>query len=396
MSYFIRLSLVAWVLMLSSTRPAKGNEGYSGVLEGMASESGINTNSSNPSASWGYPTRLGYGELRSRFEKGVDNESMLLEARYRFDYLNSTGDLFVDQAYIGFRPTPPLRIRTGMQRLGFGVGYLWSVVNDLDPRRDPFNPTRYNSGVVALAGTWVIDSFVGFPLGLSFEILPKEPNPNQSSSFHLGSQIRALLGGVDLGLVASATGWDSERPDALFGMYGSMEWLGFIWGSEMAYSRKLSDSLDKSLLISEQGFEFSGILSLNKRLSKDAFVVLEYCHDGHGYRPSGVNALIDLAKASGPVNGLYVYSKMSPGYTSRDYLFSALSWGANDHWVLGVVDMLNLNNPGGLVSPRLMWNTDHDISVSVESPVVFAGSGNNEFAAFPYTLSVITRFQYFF
>ncbi|MFQ3675533.1 MAG: hypothetical protein SNJ64_03215, partial [Endomicrobiia bacterium] len=170
------------------------------------------------------PDNLYFLEYKTNFYTKFFNTDF----RLRYDNQTNSIKTYFDQGYIDIMPKDFLRIRLGRQRVGFGVGYLWNPVNDLDLRKDVYEPTKYNYGVDGLKIGWNVTQLKSIPLNINFEIIAKENKVKTIEDFKFGLQTYTLINETELGIVSSYTKEKFFGENILFGMYSSVDIKGTI------------------------------------------------------------------------------------------------------------------------------------------------------------------------
>lgn len=371
---------------------------FSGCVEYLLSYGSLNASALNPGNMLGIDRYSGYLEGRATLAAGMDQESragVRTELRYRYNYLAGHGEMAIDQAYLLVRPIALLQMRAGRQRIGFGTGYLWSAVNNLDIARDPYTPGKYTQGIDALRGTLDLATVVSRPLSLSVEaVLPPDYRHTPLSQSTLGVQAYALFGMVEVGAAVSYRARERNPDDMLAGAYGSVDIAGFILGIEGSLSRRGADT---SALVPHRTPEFRpiAVLSLNRRVSSNSFAVLEYSYNDHNLSGTDLDTLVARTRAS-PESTPDALAKLVPGQTGKHNAFATVSRDFGGHVTSALSVLVRFDRPGGFVYPQVSWNAIDNLTVTLEGLVTFTGGQRNEYSLGLYNLAASLRAQYFF
>ena len=325
-----------------------------------------------------------YGEWRGRYESWPEGYSS-----------------HFDQAYLSFEESEPLKLRVGRQRIGFGVGYAWNPVNDLDKRRDIYNPTKYVEGVNAAKSTFDFSDRYGRPMQLSFAVVIPDGTGSAPDLRYsrLGSQFYVLTHDVELGLTASYGKNEGAGggENLLFGAYSSADIGGAILELEYAVSRKpYLPRFSRETAFYRNDFNCQALLNLHRRITEKSFLMLEYFFNGFGYGSGEFDDMLSLLSSSYGEYAPLVAGSLSPGYVSRHYFFGTLSQEMSDHWTLALTTMANLERPGAFLYPQLSYTGVDDITVSLEAITNITGGTENEFSMSVYRHALLVRLQYYF
>ncbi|MDD5067713.1 MAG: hypothetical protein PHF84_11775 [bacterium] len=352
----------------------------------------------NPANILGLQDYVNRAEFKASLSSGTKN-SMMIDARGRYSMADKESTFFLDQAYINLEPGDILKFRFGRQRIGFGTGYLWNPVNDLDIRKDVYELSRYTRGVDGIKAVLDFTPRTIFPFSFCFEVLPPEDTSGKVrlSGSRFGAQFYTLLGGVEFGLAGSYKKEQAREKDTLYGFYSSVDIAGFIAGLECAGSKKPDlNYFSESGIFQKNRYDTQAVVSINKRLGESGLVVLEYFYNGFGFSNKEFDNMVHLLWMSYADFSPLIIGTVSPGYVSRNYFFASFSSDIVSNLSLTLSGMANLDRKGGFLYPRIAWTEIESITVTLESIVNLFSHTRSEFSLLPYDYTVSFRVQYFY
>ncbi|HAM38875.1 MAG TPA: hypothetical protein DCP53_05725 [Elusimicrobia bacterium] len=328
-----------------------------------------------------------------------DKKTLIIDTRARYDTETEDFSTHFDQAYINFDASEITKFKMGRQRIGFGVGYLWNPVNNLDLQKDIYNPTKYIEGIDGLKFNLDFTSKIGKPMNLNFEILPPiNYSDNSSISYSkFGSQFYIFINEIEIGLVSSYHKTPLNSENILFGSYYSIDIKGIIFGLEYAQSKNNDIIYFTDTGIKNKSTYYPQIvLNMNKRTSEKSFLVLEYFYNGSGYDKNEFENLQNLTKNNYSIYGHTTLSVLNPGYVNRNYIFSTFSNEISDYVSLSISSMLNIDNSGAFIYPQISWTKIKNLTLSLENISNISANKDSEFSIIPYYYILIIRSQYYF
>lgn len=394
--YFSFASVFILVFLLG-TVPAGALE-ITGDLEYDFGYNRKKNNILNPGNILGLADYMNQAEFKADLSSGTKN-CMVIDARGRYDMATKKSLFYLDQAYIGMEGADIFKFRFGRQRIGFGTGYLWNPVNDLDIKKDVYELSRYTRGVDGIKAVLDLTGRIAFPLNYSFEVLPPESTDGETrlSGSKFGAQFYTLLSGIEFGLAASYKKEHGKERDALLGVYSSVDAGGFIIGCEAAGSRKPDMSyFSETGIFYKSRPETQAVVSINKRISESGLIILEYFYNGFGLDSREFDSMVRLLETDYAAWGPLVINTATPGYVSKNYLFASFSSDLMDNLSLTLAGMANLDRKGGFLYPQMAWTEIESITVTLESVVNLFSRAKSEFSLLPYDYTVSFRFQYFY
>jgi len=323
----------------------------------------------------------GYNELKILLDDTKTNR-FYLEDRIRYDFINNIYTNSLDQAYVLISPTEIFSFKLGRQRIDFGVGYLWSAVNNIDKPKDIYNPTKYKFGVDGIKTSFDLTKFLNLPSNLSFcVVLTTNIFSSDLSKSKFGLQTYSLLfENLEFGFVSSYNKQNSDN--YLVGIYTSYDLKGFILAAEYA----LNLNKDKN---------FSQVLiNLNKRISQKSFLLTEYFYNENGYDNKNAQQLYETIKSSSDYiahSGFFI-----PGYFSKNYLFLSLTYEMlyDIYFCLNI--LTNLDSFGMFLYPKISFERFENISLSIEFIKNIVSSKKDEFYFLPHNYLYLLRINYYF
>ena len=184
---------------------------------------------------------------------------LAIEGLFAHDAVAGAGALFLEEAWAAWKPVDGFAVRLGRQRVGFGCGFAWSVVDDLDPQPMPFEPHNPRVGLDAIRISMDL-SPVGAPLQASVEgfaprgagaapflvvqgaspslpsgILGAGPSLPGLGDCGAAAQVSAFLGGIEVGAAGSLRELASSDPPFSVGGWATVDIGGFVFGAEGAW-----------------------------------------------------------------------------------------------------------------------------------------------------------------
>lgn len=389
--------LIVGLFLAAVAAPAHGSAlDLGGDLEYLIGSGQKHDSPANPGDILNVPRTTHLVELQTRFASG---DRLTIEWRGRFYSPDGAFSSHLDQAYVSFAPVRNVGLRIGRQRIGFGPGYVWNPVNDLDKRRNIYDPTRYTEGVNAAKASF--DLFTGLrkPLTLSVEaVVPERVDTfGALQRTGIGTQLYLLARDIEFGLAASYSRFSDTETSYLFGAYSTIDVGGMILGFEYAGSAKpeLPD-LTAAGAARRDGINHQFLVNLNRRVSDTGFVLLEYFRNGFGYSDAELDTMVGRLRTDYTAYGSLIAGNLVRGYVSKDYLYGTFSQEIADFWTLTFSGMANLDRGGGFIYPQLAWTGIEDVTVSAEAITNVYYGKENEFSLDPYRNIFFLRLQYFF
>ncbi len=190
----------------------------------------------------GHPSDLG-GQIAasSRITEAGPTAELALEALLVHDVAAATDTLYLEEASVAWKPVEIFTMRLGRQRIGFGCGFAWSVVDDLDPQPMPFDPHSPREGLDAIRFSADLAP-LGAPLLISTETFaPRQVEGASLEDCGAAAQVAAFLGGMELGMAGSMQDFSADPPLSLGG-WATVDVAGFVFGAEGAWRRAAVDA----------------------------------------------------------------------------------------------------------------------------------------------------------
>jgi hypothetical protein len=247
-------------------------------------------------------------------------------------------------------------LRLGRQRLGFGSGFAWNPSDDLDPRRDPTDPTASRTGIDALQLRLDAGSAAGFPLSLSaVAVLPPGDPGAELADSRLGVQAYAYIGAVELMLVGSLGELSSPGSAWLAGGWATAPLGPFVLGLEGALRRRADafrpDAAGSPVASDEA---FAALVATATFRKGDWAVVGELGWDEAAYGRDELAAML-----ASPSKADWAALLASPGSVGPLHALVRVSWAPGDLAAScgAIVDPLA---PAFLAMAELAWSADDD------------------------------------
>jgi hypothetical protein len=352
----------------------------------------------NPNNVLSIPAYSNLTELKVNIASKEKN--MNIDARGRYDITTNTYKTYLDQAYLLFEINDMFKIKLGRQRIGFGIGYLWNPVNDLDIIKDVYNLDKYTEGNDAVKFILDFTSYFSQPMSLNIEIFPSSlriDSQNLDISYSkLGMQFYTLINDIEFGIVTSYNKNVSLDDNILIGTYFSFDIQGAILGIELSYSKKPGRIYFSSNgIFTKSEFFPQVVINLNKRISEKVFIMVEYFYNGFGYNDTEFDNMINLLNSSYSTYIPKVINILSPGYVNKNYFFNTLGWEITDDLNFSIMSIVNLDRFGAFIYPKISWTKFDNITISFEA-ITNCSYKENEFSLIPYNYLFLFRIQFFF
>lgn len=306
-----------------------------------------------------------YSELKSYIKYSYKDLFVLTEPRIRFNNFVKSSDFYTDQFYIKFSHAP-LEIKLGKQRLGWGKGYLWNVVNNIDKQKDALVPTKYIIGQEGVNLSYTSSKF--------FE--------KSTTSFDLAYSSKNEIYGInayniteknlETGLVLNYKKDDFSS----LGVYSSYDLSGLVFGIEAVnfYEKRIKRDYQQC------------VFNLNKNFNDDLFVLTEYLYNQKGLSEDEFKKSLFFGS----------FSNLVPGYIFKKYIYLLLDYKINDDLNISTSSIYSLETKGGFFYPNLKYSKIKDINLSLEYVNNYKGNKIDEFYLSPYKDYINLRAEYFF
>ena len=315
------------------------------------------------------PSWSGQAMLSARLSGSAPASGLAIEGLYAHDVAAGLSVLYLEEAWLAWQPFDGLSLRLGRQRLGFGCGFAWSVVDDLDPQPMPFDTHAPRVGLDA-ARLSVDLSPAGAPVQASVEAFAPRAmtagpllvvHDSGSRSVPAASvtgavlpeiedcgaavQLSAFLGGIEMGAAGSITQYRPGAPVSLGG-WATVDLAGFVFGAEGAWR-------DEPELL----------FNCNKKLGDFAAIA---------------------------------EARWVPEY-QRVWLFGQVSWNASEPGLGAALSALfSLRESSGLVDLALSCNASDALVLSVDAAVYQKPLELPEIGPVPWQCSFTLGAEYFF
>ncbi len=314
------------------------------------------------------PDWTGLALLSSRINGSAASAEMALEGALAHDAASRTDALFLEELWASWKPVDGLTLRLGRQRIGFGCGFAWSVVDDLDPQPMPFDPHSPRVGLDALRFSADLAPR-GAPIQISLEAFAPRESGAQSLMIlnatgrepdallgkpvagfpHLddcggAAQLSTFLEGIELGVAGALRELGTDRHGSLGG-WATIDLAGFVIGTEAAWR--------------QQGAEL--LLNCNRRLG-DFSAVTE--------------------------------ARWVPN-DDRLWLFGELSWSRAEI-TAALAALFSVREACGLVDATLSYAAADSLVLSVGATVYEKAQDLPEIGPLPWWYSLCLGAEYFF
>jgi len=322
----------------------------------------------------------GYNELKIILDDNKTNR-FYIEDRIRHDFTNNVLYNHLEQAYILIRPADFFYFKLGKQRIDFGIGYLWSAVNNIDKPKDVYNPRKYIFGVDGIKTNFELTLSANLPVDVSFcVVLTTSVFYSDLSKAKFGLQTYTLVNNLELGLVSNYSKLSSN--DLLIGAYFSYDIKGFILGLEYSIN-----------FLNNENFS-TVLLNLNKKISQKSFLIAEYFYNEKGYNKEKIEQFRQIINSS---HDYITFSNLFvPGYFSKNYLLVDFNYEPWYDIFFGITILANLDSFGMFLYPKLSYGRLENVTLSLEFIRNFYNEDKNEFYFLPYSHMYLLRATYYF
>ncbi len=255
---------------------------------------------------------------------------LAIEALYAHDVVSRSDMLFLEEAWAAWKPVDGFTMRFGRQRLGFGCGFAWSVVDDLDPQPMPFDPHLPRVGLDAFSL-----SFDFTPLGAPVKVAAEAFAPRTegggpllvvhgiNTAFPAGTgaslprladcgaaaQVSAFLGGFEIGAAGSIREFAPDPPISIGG-WVTVDIAGFVLGAEGAWRNAGGELL---VNCNRRAGDFAAVAETRWVAGSDRVWLFGQVSWSRGDLSAAVSTLFSLREASG-------LADLGLSYTASDAL----------------------------------------------------------------------------
>ncbi len=333
--------------------------------------------------------------LRLKLYQG---ENFVSEFLYNQNFAQNTNSFYVRQLFVYLNFLDFVYLKIGRQFLGFGTGYFWSAINDLDERKDAIFIDRYISGVDAIkVGVDFRNFFI--PISFNFEVLPPlfETNYIDLSFSKLALQTSGFFDPVQVGIVSSYRKLVNSNENILFGGYVSVDVFGSILSSEISFSKKKNVFfLSNNVPFAKDEYYVQFLINFNKSVSEKSFVVLEYFYNNFGLDEEETQKVF-----SGISNNIfilpYLYDRFTPGYFSKNYIFFSFSSELVESLSFSISGLVNIDRVGGLFSSTLTYNGIENLDLSLSFHIfTYELSKKSEISEQPFKNFLLLNILYYY
>jgi hypothetical protein len=325
------------------------------------------------------------------------------------DHFGNENDASVYELYYAVRPSDRLSLEAGKRALKWGKGYAWNPVGFLERPKDPNDPDLSREGFVLAAADYV-RSFDGPLKTVSFTpiILPVNDELNSDFSpdndINFAAKLYLLYRDTDIDFYLLGKGSRSARIGADFSRNLT---TNFEIHGELAYiDDQRIVTIDNTNQLEESKKDVvRALLGLRYLAQNDITWIVEYYHNGAGYRVGELKRFFDIARANqleSPVLFNIAEQARGAGYGTpnpgRDYLYlRATRKEPFDivYLTAGLTSIVNLHDDSFSFTPELIY-TGIDNSETRLKLAWLQGSSNSEFGEKLIERRVELRFRYFF
>ncbi len=389
--FFVKIVIIVFVLQIYSID-------FSGNLELLFGSIEKKDTLLSPNNILSISDYTGLLELKTNLNSGY-KKMFNIETRARYDFVTKKENFYCDQAYVSYEDMKYLKFRIGRQRLGFGTGYLWNPVNDLDVNKDIYNPAKYVEGVDAIRCNFDFTSKYLKPTNISIIfVLPNKYDNNLDLNYSkVGIQSYIFRDGIEFGLLGSYNKNLGFQDSILYGLFSSIDLYGTIVGLETAISKKPNIKyFSKDRIYYKTDFHIQTGFNINRRITDKSFLIIEYFYNGFGYDKNEFNEITKLLKQQFNLYAVDIINIIKPGYVSKNYFFLSFSYEIFNEITVTTNVISNIDLYGGFFNPQLIWSKFKNTSISLEWIRNITLDQENEFSLIPYEQYLLLRVQQYF
>lgn len=231
--------------------------------------------------------------LRAQFDlsyqKGAVDVFVQPDFLYTYSYRDEELTTEIFQSYISVKPSTPLGIYAGKRVVRWGKGYAWNPVGFIERPKDPNDPDIAREGFVMLAADYT-KSFEGAlkTISVTSALIPvyEEVNEDfgQINEVNFAGKVYFLLFDTDIDLMFLA----GESKPARFGADFSRNITSNfeVHGEAALIDDFKKKQIDATGQVTESVYDAkSYLLGLRYLSAADTTYILEYYHNGSGFRP---------------------------------------------------------------------------------------------------------------
>lgn len=323
---------------------------------------------------------------------------------------SADGRLF--QGYLSLKPSPSLTVFAGKRTLRWGKGYAWSPAALVERPKNPNEPDLAREGYWMATADWT-KSFGGALKTLSFTpvVMPVSRSVNPSFSkkdgLNFAGKIYLLLFDTDIDLVMLAGGSIPARFGLDFSRNLRSNWeIHGEWAIFQNAERKTVGNEGQIRI--ETVSATSGLLGLRYLSAAETTTILEYHHNGTGYRSPDMEAFysfVDRAHETYLDLGDDTQLQQAAGLASfggftpmTDYLFLRVMQ-KDPFGILylnpAATAIFNIADGSASLAPEVTYTGFTNLELRLKAALLSGGSGD-EFREKRNRFRLELRLRYFF
>ena len=352
-------------------------------------------------------------QLDISYQKGAIELFVQPDILYTDSYRESELTTTMLQSYLSVKPSTPLSIYAGKRAVKWGKGYAWNPVGFIERQKDPNDPDLAREGFIMLSADYT-KSFAGVLKTVSVTpvLIPVYEDVNedfgQIDEVNFAGKLYLLLFDTDIDLMCLVA---ESKPDRFGADFSRNITSNFeVHGEAALIDDFKKKRIDASGQVTESVYDAkSYLLGLRYLSTADTTYILEYYHNGTGFKPwqmrefyslidsgyqdflsTGDQTLLDqaasLSSAYGGQNPMrrYLYlraSQKDPFGTI--YLTPALSW------------IHNLSDDSFSVSPELNYKGFTNLEIQLKYGIL-SGKRDTEYGEKQNDYRAELRIRYYF
>ncbi|MCX5831541.1 MAG: hypothetical protein NT140_06605 [Deltaproteobacteria bacterium] len=354
-------------------------------------------------------------QLEGSYEKGLGRVYVKTNTDYRYtDNAGSNERTAIYEGYGTLKPTDSWKFELGKKNLRWGKGYAWNPVNFLDRTKDPNDPELSLEGNI-VATLDYIRSFDGPLKTFAFTpvLFPVYDHINDDAGvnnrLNVATKVYLLWYDTDLDFVYVADGSRTARMGMDFSrnITTNLEIHGEL-AQIRDYQQRFLDA--GGAVLSDTSDAVSGLIGVRHLTTFDLTTILEYYHNGTGFRADEMNNYFSLIhrgsqlyNATGNASLLTNAQNLTQGGYGRnspmeDYLYLRLSQKEPFdilYFTPALTTMVNLNDHSYSVTPELLYTGVTNLELRLRAGFI-RGSRDSEFGEKPNDYRMELRIGYYF
>jgi len=240
-------------------------------------------------------------ELTGKLHKGIVTLNFTAHADADQDAVfGKDQDAELYEGGLNLQPTTGLSFYLGKKTLLWGKGYAWNPVGFLQRPKDPTDPNLSREGFWMATANYTRSLGEGpvRTVGLTTAFIPTTPDLNsdfgQAYNYDVAGKLYMLVGHTDIDFMGLSGGAKGERFGADFSsaVTSALEVHGEVARINDSMRTVLNSAGQPTQIVSDVT---SYLLGLNYLTETDTTYIVEYYHNGEGFRNSEADSFYSLA-----------------------------------------------------------------------------------------------------